>query len=170
MLLLLNHRPIYLIFDALDECSNISHMGPSACGGACRPSYTSAPPPPPVRSPFQAFQNTHNCIFCCWSTNHDIGMRQPNDSILTRCLEEMPLLLDQRPIYLIFDALDECSNVPGIPTSRIRVLQLVEELVDLHIPLQPPPSPFQHTHNGQLLVCMLAHIDWHENWHIGINR
>ena len=46
----------------------------------------------------------------------------------------MLTLPDQRPIYLIFDALDECSNVSGIPTPRKRVLLLVKELVDLHIP------------------------------------
>ena len=65
---------------------------------------------------------------------HDSGVRQPNDDTLTRCLEEMLTLPDQRPIYLIFDALDECSNVSGIPTPRKRVLQLVKELIDLHIP------------------------------------
>jgi hypothetical protein len=43
-------------------------------------------------------------------------------------------LLDQRPTYIIMDALDECFNISGIPTSRKRVLQLVKELVDLHIP------------------------------------
>jgi hypothetical protein len=43
-------------------------------------------------------------------------------------------LPDQRPTYLIMDALDECPNVSGIPTSRKRVLQLVKELVDLCIP------------------------------------
>ncbi len=67
-------------------------------------------------------------------SNHDSGVRQPNDDTLTRCLEEMLTLPDQRPIYLIFDALDECSNVSGIPTPRKRVLQLVKELVDHHIP------------------------------------
>ena len=41
---------------------------------------------------------------------------------------------ERHPIYLIIDALDECSDVYGIPTSRNRVLQLVKELVDLHIP------------------------------------
>jgi hypothetical protein len=46
----------------------------------------------------------------------------------------MLTLSDQRPIYLIIDALDECSNVSGIPSSRNRVLQLVKELVDLHLP------------------------------------
>jgi hypothetical protein len=64
---------------------------------------------------------------------HDSGARQPNDDVLTRCLEEMLTLPDQRPIYLIFDALDECSNISGIPTPRKRVLQLVKKVVDLHI-------------------------------------
>jgi len=41
---------------------------------------------------------------------------------------------DGHPIYLIMDALDECSNVSGIPTSRKRILELVKELVDLHLP------------------------------------
>jgi hypothetical protein len=67
-------------------------------------------------------------------SKHDSGARQPNDDILMRCLKEMLTLPDQRPIYLIFDALDECSSLSGIPTPRKWVLQLVEELVDLHIP------------------------------------
>ena len=66
--------------------------------------------------------------------DHDDGAQQPNDGTLTQCLIEMLELPDQRPTYLIMDALDECSNVSGIPTSRERVLQLVKELVDLHIP------------------------------------
>ena len=67
-------------------------------------------------------------------SDHDDGAQQPNDDILTQCLKEMLKRPDQRPTYLIMDALDECSNVSGIPTSRKRVLQLVKELVDLHIP------------------------------------
>jgi len=51
-----------------------------------------------------------------------------------RCLEEMLTIPDQCPIYLIFDALDESSSASGIPTPRKRVLQLVNELADLHIP------------------------------------
>ena len=38
---------------------------------------------------------------------------------------------NQRPIYIIIDALDECSNITGIPSPRDQVLQLVKELVDL---------------------------------------
>jgi hypothetical protein len=32
------------------------------------------------------------------------------------------------------DALDECSNISEIPSPRDRVLQLVKELVNLHLP------------------------------------
>ena len=67
-------------------------------------------------------------------SDHDSGARQPNDDILTQCMNEMLTLPDQRPIYLIFDALDECPDISGIPTPRKRVLQLVNKLVDLHIP------------------------------------
>ena len=66
-------------------------------------------------------------------SDHNDGAEQPSDATLTKCLKDMLKLPDQRPTYLIVDALDECSNVSGIPTSRKRVLQLVKELVDLHI-------------------------------------
>ena len=38
------------------------------------------------------------------------------------------------PIYLIIDALDECPNDSGIPSSRQRVLKLAKELIVLHCP------------------------------------
>ena len=67
-------------------------------------------------------------------SDHDHGKQQPNDDALKRCLIEMLTLPDQRPTYLVIDALDECSNISGIPTPRKRVLQLVNELVELHTP------------------------------------
>jgi len=38
------------------------------------------------------------------------------------------------PIYLILDALDECPNTTEIPSSRDKVLELVEKLVNLNLP------------------------------------
>jgi hypothetical protein len=65
-------------------------------------------------------------------SDHKSGTREPSDDSLTQCLKKMLTLGDhQRPIYLIIDALDECSDVSGIPSSRDRVLQLVKELVNL---------------------------------------
>jgi hypothetical protein len=65
---------------------------------------------------------------------HDDGAQQPSDDTSTRCLKEMLTLPDQPPIYLIMDALDECSNISGTPSPRDRVVQLVKEFVDLCLP------------------------------------
>jgi len=63
---------------------------------------------------------------------HDDGTQQPSDGSLEQSLKEM-LTLHERPIYLIIDALDECSNSSGIPSSRERVLLLLKDLVELRL-------------------------------------
>ena len=65
---------------------------------------------------------------------HQKGKSQPSDSALAECLKAMLTLPDQLPTYLIIDALDESPNASGIPSPRERVLQLLEELVGLHLP------------------------------------
>ena len=65
---------------------------------------------------------------------HDKGKNQPGDRDLVECLKTMLKLPDERPTYLIIDALDESPNSPGIPSPREKVLQLVEELVELCLP------------------------------------
>ena len=65
---------------------------------------------------------------------HDSGARQPSDDVLTRSLKEMLTLPYQCPVYLIMDSIDECPNTSGIPSPRERVLQLVKDLIDLHLP------------------------------------
>ena len=67
-------------------------------------------------------------------SDHKNGTRQPSDVSLAQCLKNMLTLPHHRPIYLIIDALDECSNVSGIPSSRNRALRLLKELADLHLP------------------------------------
>jgi len=66
--------------------------------------------------------------------DHNKGKRQPSDDVLAQCLKEMLALPDQRPVYLIIDALDECPDSHGISSPRERLLQLVKELVELHFP------------------------------------
>jgi hypothetical protein len=53
---------------------------------------------------------------------------------LIKTLKDMLTHPDDRPIYLIMDALDESPNTSGIPSARERVLQLLKELVDLRLP------------------------------------
>jgi len=66
--------------------------------------------------------------------SHDNGKNQPSDSVLTKCLKDMLTLHDQRPIYIVMDALDESPITSGIPSARERLLQLLKELVDLGLP------------------------------------
>ena len=65
--------------------------------------------------------------------SHDKGKKQPSDDILAKCLKQMLILPDQRPTYLVIDALDESPNTLGIPPPRERVLHLLKELVELRL-------------------------------------
>ncbi|KAI9435323.1 hypothetical protein H4582DRAFT_681514 [Lactarius indigo] len=65
---------------------------------------------------------------------HDDGAHKPSTSTLIACLKEMLALPDQGPIYIILDALDECPNTSGIPSSRKQVLDLIKDLVGLQLP------------------------------------
>jgi hypothetical protein len=65
---------------------------------------------------------------------HNAGSQQPDDDTLAKCLEDMLRLQGHPPVYLIVDAIDECPNITGIVSSRNRILKLVEELVELHLP------------------------------------
>ena len=61
------------------------------------------------------------------------GTRQPTNKALMHCLKEMLTLPNQCPVYLIFDALDECPDASEIPTPCEQVLHLVKELVGLRL-------------------------------------
>jgi hypothetical protein len=65
---------------------------------------------------------------------HDRGERKPNDRAMIECLKEMLSLEAQRPTYIILDALDECPITSSIPSPREEILDLVDELVNLHLP------------------------------------
>ena len=81
-----------------------------------------------------ALSGSYHDILSRYHSDHDKGARKPSDGTLTKCLKEMLTMPDQRPVYLIVDALDECSNISGMPSPRDRVLRLLKELIDLHLP------------------------------------
>ena len=62
------------------------------------------------------------------------GIRSPSIGALKKCLKDMLSLPGQAPIYIVVDALDECPKFPGRPSAREKVLDLIEELVDLRLP------------------------------------
>jgi hypothetical protein len=65
---------------------------------------------------------------------HDSGAQKPSDDKLIECLKEMVTLPDQRPVYVIIDALDECPDSSGLPSPREQVLKLLTNLVKLSLP------------------------------------
>ena len=67
-------------------------------------------------------------------SSHRDGKQQPSISALTQCLEDMLKVPGQLYIHLIIDAIDECPNTTGIPSSRDRVMALLERLVTLKLP------------------------------------
>src|SRR5713101_537100 len=66
--------------------------------------------------------------------DHANGSQYPSDDALLRCLTEIVKLPGQAPIYLIVDALDECPNTSALPSPREKVLELMEELINVHLP------------------------------------
>ena len=63
---------------------------------------------------------------------HKSGSKEPSEDALRECLKRMLTLEDQGPIFLVFDAIDECPNSTGTPSPRENVLELVEWLFGLH--------------------------------------
>ena len=57
-----------------------------------------------------------------------------SDSELVGCLKNMLNLPGQATVYIVIDALDECPVTTGLVFTRKKVLELLEELVNLHIP------------------------------------
>ena len=67
-------------------------------------------------------------------SNHDNGSRLPDDNTLLQCLKDMLTLPYQPAIYFVVDALDECPSTSGVVSPRDWVLEVIEDLVDLHLP------------------------------------
>jgi hypothetical protein len=73
-----------------------------------------------------------NILSDLYSKNRE-GSQTPSDSDLIRCLEDMLRSQGEAPVHLIVDALDECPD-SDTPSPRENVLNLVENLVNLHLP------------------------------------
>jgi hypothetical protein len=62
------------------------------------------------------------------------GSQQPSDGALVQSLKKMITIAGTAQIYLIIDALDECPDTSGLQSSREKVLELVEDLLQLQNP------------------------------------
>lgn len=64
---------------------------------------------------------------------HSDGAYKPSTRTMATCLKDMLALPDQGPVFLIFDALDECPNAWKIPSAREEVLGFLKDLVGLQL-------------------------------------
>jgi hypothetical protein len=62
------------------------------------------------------------------------GFQQPSEDTLMECLRDMLTFPGQGEMYIVVDALDECPNSFGCPSPREQVLNVVKELLSLHLP------------------------------------
>jgi NACHT domain len=69
-------------------------------------------------------------------TEHANGSRNPGDHALMECLKNLLKLPGHAPVYVIMDALDECSNTSpsAIRSPRKKVLMLLVDLIDSKLP------------------------------------
>jgi hypothetical protein len=77
--------------------------------------------------------DSYHDILSKFYLEHASGSQHPSDDALVCCLKDIVKLPGQAPIFLIVDALDECSNMPSLSSARDKVLMLVEDLVDLRL-------------------------------------
>ena len=98
----------------------------------------------------------------CWGllfqlyTNCRDGSTQPSEAALRQCLRNMLELPGQVPVYIVVDAVDECSNTTGTPSPREKVLEFLEDLVrskhsNLYICITSRPE-----HDIQVILNPLA--------------
>ena len=78
--------------------------------------------------------NSYYDILSKFYSTHRYGAQNPSDDALVRCLEDILTVPGQAPIFLIRDALDECSNTSPLPSYREKTLALVEKLIDWQLP------------------------------------
>jgi len=66
-------------------------------------------------------------------SEYDGGSLRPDDDTLLCCLEKMLKTEGLPTVYIIVDALDECPTDSGVKSHQERVLDLVNQLVGLHL-------------------------------------
>jgi len=91
---------------------------------------------------------------------------RPKASALEKCLKTMVELPGQPPIFIIVDALDECSGTTGLPSARGEVLDFVENLARYNNPKLFICITCRHEQDIQTVLNGLtpksSHVSLHE--------
>ena len=93
--------------------------------------------------------NSYYDILSAFYSRHRDGAQSPSDDKLVLCFKELLSLPGQAPVYLIVDALDECSDESALSSPRAAVLALLEDLIDSQLPnlrihQENPPALARH--------------------------
>jgi len=85
---------------------------------------------------FQLSDQSHSYydILSTFYSTHRDGTQSPSDDELVQLFKELLGLPGQAPVYLIVDALDECSNTSAISSPREEVLMFLEDLINSELP------------------------------------
>ena len=78
--------------------------------------------------------NAYCAILSDFYLAHDDGSKYAGDIELVQCFKTMLELPKQATVFVVIDALDECSTSTGLPSPRDNVLGFVEELIRLQAP------------------------------------
>ena len=78
--------------------------------------------------------DAYSTILSDFYVAHRRGSQHASDSELLGCLKDMLKLPGQAIAHIIIDALDECPIAADLSTPREKVLEVVEDLVNLQIP------------------------------------
>ena len=78
--------------------------------------------------------DAYSSILSDFYATHGRGSQHASDSELLGCLKDMVKLPGQAAVHIIIDALDECPITSDLSMPRERVLEFLEELVNLQIP------------------------------------
>jgi hypothetical protein len=73
-------------------------------------------------------------ILSAFYSAHREGAQSPTDNKLVQCFKRLLKAQGQAPVYLIIDALDECSSASALSSPRDEVLKLLEDLIDSQLP------------------------------------
>jgi len=87
-----------------------------------------------IVSQLSAKNNACYDILSALYSEYDAGSRRPHDDALIECFVNMLQVKGLPTVYIVMDAIDECSNSSDVVAPRERILQLVEKLVGLQLP------------------------------------
>jgi hypothetical protein len=78
--------------------------------------------------------DAYSTVLSDFYVTHVRGLQHASDGELVGCLKDMLSLPGQATVHIVIDALDECPVTTGLVFTRKKVLEFVEELVDLQLP------------------------------------